>query len=135
MPRHTTASSARCTAQSVYRVGYRPDGLGIVLQYPAGESYIPLLRSHQTDHAAELVSFSMGTRSLPREESGQSVRLTSYLHLVPRLRTSGETSTLACDLITFMATNICRNAQTLKNLEEPPHTSRRQNADMKLLQC
>ena len=46
----------------------------------------------QTSSGAHSASCSVGTEVLSQESSGQGVRLTTHLHLVQRLRTSGAVS-------------------------------------------
>ena len=68
---------------------------------PVGERDISLLQIIQTGSGAHLAFCSMGTGFLPRGQSRRGGRLTTHIHLVPRLRMSGAVPLLP--LYAFMA--------------------------------
>jgi hypothetical protein len=60
--------------------------------YYAGERYFPLSKNVQTDSEAYHVTYSVGTRVSLQEQSGRSVKLTTYLRQLPSLRKRGAIS-------------------------------------------
>ena len=72
---------------SVYRVGYVLDGTAY--KYWQEKDIFSLFLNVQTGSGAHTISCSMRTGVLSRGESGQDLKITSYLHLVPKLRMSG----------------------------------------------
>jgi hypothetical protein len=68
---------------------------------PVKRGDFSLLQNVQTGSRAHPASYSMRTDSLSRGQSGQSVKLTTHHHVVPRLRGSG--STLLLPLYALMA--------------------------------
>jgi hypothetical protein len=57
-----------------------------------------LVRNVQTVRGAHTASYSMGTSILSRGRSGRDVRLTTHIHLAPRLRMSGDKTPCLHDL-------------------------------------
>ena len=53
-----------------------------------------LFLNDQTGHGAHLPSNSMDTGVISQGQSGQGVKVTTHLHLLPKLRKSGATSLL-----------------------------------------
>jgi len=60
-----------------------------------------LFLNDQTGHRAHLASNSMDTGVISQGQSGQGVKVTTHLHLLPKLRMSGATPLLL--LYAFMA--------------------------------
>jgi len=59
------------------------------VRIPLEATNISLLHNVQTGSGAHPTSYSMGTGFISWEQTGGSVKLTTDLHLVPRLRMSG----------------------------------------------
>ena len=59
------------------------------VRVPVGASDSSFLQNVQTASGAHPALYSMGSGVLSRGYSGRGVKLTTHLHLVPRLRMSG----------------------------------------------
>jgi hypothetical protein len=69
--------------------------------YHVGEINFSLLQNLQTDSGAQPAAYLMSIGFLSRNQTDRDIKLTTHLHLVPRLRISGAMPLLP--LYTFMA--------------------------------
>jgi hypothetical protein len=67
--------------QLAYWLGYGQDDQGVKVQFPTWARDFSFLHNVQTGSGAHWSSYTMGTGDFPR-----GVKLTTHLHLVPRLR-------------------------------------------------
>jgi hypothetical protein len=68
-------------------LGYGPDDKCSRVRFPAGAGKFSLHHRVQNGSGALLASYPMGTRdSFPEGEAARGVKLTTHLHLVPRLK-------------------------------------------------
>jgi hypothetical protein len=66
--------------------GYELDSLEIGIRFPAWASDISLLHRIQTSSAAPSFSYVLGIGTLSPGVKGQGLKLTTHLHLLPKLR-------------------------------------------------
>ena len=104
-------SRCRFESSSLYRSHDSVVGTEIMLR--AGRSGVriqvrangfPLLRNVHSDSGAHPSSYSLGAGDLSRGQCGRAVKLTTHLHLVPRLKISGVVQLLPPDA--FMALTV-----------------------------
>jgi len=65
----------------------------------------------QTNSGAHTASYSMGVSDPPREQSGRGVKLTTHLHIVPRLRMSGDIPLLPLHAVMVLAASTLTSPQ------------------------